>query len=588
MPINRPPLKHPIARWLAAPLAASLLLTAVPAAWAQAEPLQRARQLVEQREYGAALGVYQTLLSLKPNDSDLLIETARVLGFADRNAEAAQHYRRVIEVAPQRRADVVLPLAWQTLWAGQAEEARALFSEAHTLSIAPAEAQRGLGDAATDLGDNAAALAHYRAALALAPTDLAARRGEARSLLWLDRHDEAARAYALLLAERPEDRGAAVGYAQTFNYSGRHRRAVAEFEKLLPTQDEGILIGLAQAERWAGFDDLAARRLASLDDNEAVWLRDFRVGRELRHTVYAGWEGSEDADEQRVSAPSAGLGWRIDGRGTLRLDLRAPRITGHDLAAGRRIADTPRETVNGTELLASYDFRLGDLRSPWGTLWPSVSIGRRSYGGWDSFAWRLRAAWQPRDLWRVGLDAGNEIVETIGALKENVSLRGITASVGFRPQPRWDLYGGAAALRFDDGNTRQRLFWRTDYAVWLQPRILLGYEGQAYDNSKPEIRRGYYNPEDYLEQRLFAALSYELRPWEFYLKLGAGPIRETDADGNRSRSSSGLWEAWAAYDASKDIRLRIHAGGTSGQYGVGGTGSAYWRRYAGVTAQFWF
>lgn len=578
----------PARRFMGAAVATASLLVPVTAVWAQAEPLQRARQLVDQRDFGAALDLYRTLLATRPDDSDLLIETARVLGFADKNAEAAAVYRRVLEVAPQRRGDVLLPLAWQTLWSGRAQEASVLFRETLERDPAQTEALRGLGDAASELGDNAAALGHYRAALAKVPGDIAARRGEARALLWLDRYDEAEAAFAALMAEQPGDASAAFGYAQTLNFSGRHRAAVAAFEPLLPTQDEGITMGLARAQRWAGFDDLAAHRLAGLDDKEAVWLREFRVGRELRHYAHAGLEGSEDADEQRVVTTTIGLGWRLDGSRTLRLDLRAPRLTGHDLGGGRRIADTPRETISGTELLASYDFRLGDLRSSWGTLWPTLSVGARTYGGWTTPAWRARVAWQPRDLWRVGLDAGNEIIETIGALKEQVRLRSVAGSVAYRPQPRWELFGGAGVLRFDDGNLRRKLFWRTDYALWLRPRILLGVEGQTYDDSKPEIRRGYYNPEDYLEQRLFAALYHERRPWELYLKLGAGPIRESDAERNRSRSSSGMWEAWAAYDWSKDWRLRVYAGGSSGQYGVGGNGSSYWRRYAGVTAQLWF
>ncbi|MGE5160396.1 MAG: hypothetical protein ACM3O5_02715, partial [Betaproteobacteria bacterium] len=76
--------------------------------------LAAARVATDRRDWKDALPRWEALEAARPTDVDILIESARVHGFADRNADAAQRYRKVIELAPARRNDVLLSLAWQT------------------------------------------------------------------------------------------------------------------------------------------------------------------------------------------------------------------------------------------------------------------------------------------------------------------------------------------------------------------------------------------------------------------------------------------------------------------------------------------
>ena len=92
--------------------------------------LETARKFVEARNFPEALKLYQRLVKAKPDDSDILIEAARVYGWADRNRESAALYQRVIKQFPARRNDVAQPLAMQLLWSDQAREAIPLFQEA--------------------------------------------------------------------------------------------------------------------------------------------------------------------------------------------------------------------------------------------------------------------------------------------------------------------------------------------------------------------------------------------------------------------------------------------------------------------------
>jgi signal transduction histidine kinase len=127
-------LKH---RALASAIALALMTIAAPGPTvAQADvpaaaadfraALAAARAATERRDWADALPRWKALEAAAPGNVDILIESARVHGFADRNAEAAQRYRQVIELAPSRRNDVLLSLAWQTLWSGDAAAAEAI------------------------------------------------------------------------------------------------------------------------------------------------------------------------------------------------------------------------------------------------------------------------------------------------------------------------------------------------------------------------------------------------------------------------------------------------------------------------------
>ncbi len=92
--------------------------------------LATARAATDRRDFAAALEIFERLVQRAPGDADLLIEAARVNGWADRNARAAALYHQALAVAPTRRADIVPSLAWQTLWSAGSAAALPLFEEA--------------------------------------------------------------------------------------------------------------------------------------------------------------------------------------------------------------------------------------------------------------------------------------------------------------------------------------------------------------------------------------------------------------------------------------------------------------------------
>jgi tetratricopeptide (TPR) repeat protein len=125
----------------------------------RAADLAAARAATDRRDYTAALPRYERLVARHPHDADLLIEAARVFGWADRNARSAALYRQALAAAPSRSADIVPSLALQSLWAGEGSAALALLAQA----VAQRPDDRALGWA---YGNALNAAGRHREALA--------------------------------------------------------------------------------------------------------------------------------------------------------------------------------------------------------------------------------------------------------------------------------------------------------------------------------------------------------------------------------------------------------------------------------------
>lgn len=646
----------------------------------------------------AALSTLDQLDAVRTRDADAWAERARLLGRLDRNSESAAAWTKAIEQAPERRHEWLVALAWQTLWSGDAQGARGLFTEAHAARLDLPESWRGLAQSCAALDRHPCAAEAWGKLLQASPDDRPARRGLARALLWSERYDDAEAEYRRLLVDQPDDVEARQGLAQVLNFSGRHRAAAGEFERI-PTpadgkDDEGRRVSHARALYWAGYADKAMPLLEPLEDPNARWLRDWRIRREVLNYASATLDYSEDADRLSIVAPSATVGLLLSPTDTFEVNVSGASLHGYDqplqsiysdtarslgfvvsdlnggnaAAAARtatevydaltgklsnqRVSSVPglnelrgdldsalgrdiraavaandsarlnsllstpegsaligrvaanaqrvidsqpaaRKSVSGTEVLASYSWRIGEIDSPRGTLRPSVGLGVRDYDGWQSLAWRLRARYDPADLWRIDAEVGNGLINTIGALRNRVTYTSTSVGLQYTPTPRWEFASSLAFLGFDDGNDRVRLTWRAGRAVQLQPtRIVLGMEGNVFTDSRPWddrlFNRGYYNPDRYFENRLFAALYRERLRWTYYAKAAIGRYNEVDGSGSHASGNNYLVEGWVAYDLGPGWQLRAAAGLSDSEAGSPGGGGGYWRRFGSLSINAWW
>jgi Flp pilus assembly protein TadD len=539
------------AAWLLA-----LLLAAAPLV--QANDLQAARAATDARRFDEALRLFEQLLSARPADSDLLIETARVYGFADRHREAVATYRRVLEVAPARRHDVLPSLAWQTLWAGDPLAARALFVQARD-AAGPnqrlrAEMLQGEGEAAEALADLNSAAAAYRQALTLQPADAAVQRRLARTL----------------------------------NAVGRHAAAATLYARIDDGLDAGVRLDHARARRWAGDDAGAHALLAGRTEAAAVWLRDWRLARELKASVSASIDHATDRDDLDATALqiNAGRWW-------------TPTVHG-EVAVRHLRLDEPASGADVQRLSGRLSARFGAIEDRRGLWIASLALAAQSAEGWHPVTGSASLRWLPADGWRFGGEFGRELIETPTAVANRVTVDVVALSAEHRLTPQWSVAGSLARLDFSDHNTRTRLNGRVAYLVRSHgPRIEAGVEAMAFESSRPASFAallpagttapvGYWNPRRYVEGRAYVTLEGEAQPLEWQLKLALGSAREVDGDGARSSAQPHQIEAALGYDLSPALRLRLAAGASGAGFGVNAGGSGYWRRYVGLSVSGWF
>ena len=382
----------------------------------QAQTLQQAREKVDARQYTQALPIYEALLRAQPANTDLLIETARVYGFADRHKEAIATYRRVIEVDPARLKDVAASLAWQTLWSGDAATALSLFEQARGFTSDPkqqAELWRGSGEACVQTGDNACALDAYRNALALTPGDRDLQRRIATVLLWMDEYAQAEAAWRQLLAEDPTDRRAQAGLARTVNAAGRHNEAIRLYQQIDDGSDADLRLDHARAVRWAGYDAAAFPLLNGRSDWPGVFLRDWRTDREQRSYVWSGIDYSVDSDQLDIMAVAAGAGTLLKPGLLLEGSYRFARL------------DSPQGNVSANRVQATLRGLIGTPgETPPGLIVPSLTLALNDYAGWTPVTGYASVRWLPQDLVRFTADVGREVVETPQAIGNRITVDG--------------------------------------------------------------------------------------------------------------------------------------------------------------------
>jgi hypothetical protein len=308
----------------------------------------------------------------------------------------------------------------------------------------------------------------------------------------------------------------------------------------------------------------------------------------LKSYVYGTVEYATDSDHLDIGSVVAAAGTLLAPAVLLEGGYRYARLNGLD------------GTVNGSRLFTTLRAAFGTPGdTPMGLLVPSISLGLNEYNGWSPVTGNAALRWQPVDLWRIAADLGRELVETPLAISNRITVDVASVGLEYRQPPRWSAAAALSVLSFSDGNDRTRINGRVDYAVHFKPRVVVGVEGAAFNDSLPAsfaavpppgttTPKGYWNPKNYAEGRIFAGIYADTQPWEWYGRMALGISRETDGDGVSSNSNPNLLELGVAHDVGPGLRWRAFAGGSGSSFAVGNGGAGYWRRYVGFNLTAWF
>lgn len=485
-----------------------VILSASLSANAQ-QQLYSARTYFLQKNYKRALKVYNTLLKQYPRNVDLLIETARVYSWNNQHTAAIALYQHALQIAPNRYKEIILPLAWQELWANNADDAYSNFYHYHQMYPNDIEALRGLGATFYAVGDTLRAEPYFLEILKRSPSDIDAR--QRLSFVYLSRKNYSGmiRVNQEILKYRPNDKEAMMNIAQAYNLNDYHRKAILQYQKVLKRwpNDEAVKTQLAYAYYLADFDQQALDTLKNVKNDYANYLRTL-VQKEQKHQFSFGYVNSSNSDEIIKHK------WYIESL------FQPDDIHRIYVQAHRARIKHGRQYFYNSEAMAGLGNRIGTYDSTFGTLWPTIYLGAREYKNWETFAWKFNAKWIPTDPVEININTANEAIETNTALNNHILFNYFSGDVDYHALQRLYLTAEATHGRFSKSkNLRDILVGRAMFQVFYDPDILIGPEMYYAHNNKPNQFLGYWDPRTYLEKK--AAIDFRKYFYGFYLSLNA-------------------------------------------------------------------
>jgi len=209
---------------------------------------------------GAAL--LESLAAERPEDGAILLWLGRAEETLGQNTPAEQHYRDAIRLAPTA-FDAYLALAQLFFASDRSSDAVAVLAEAERQVPETASMRRMMGEAELSRSEVRPALAHFRRALELDPSDIGARYGLGDSLRRAGRLDDAARELDDVARRDPTWAGLALARGMVFEALGRSGDAVMMYARALEERpdDPDLLLRLGAAHVASGQLDEAEQIL---------------------------------------------------------------------------------------------------------------------------------------------------------------------------------------------------------------------------------------------------------------------------------------------------------------------------------------
>lgn len=339
------------------------------------------------------------------------------------------------------------------------------------------------------------------------PKDVAARTHLARVLSWMGELSEAIAQADRVLKEAPDHHEALLVKANALQWQGRYSEAVANYQKLLGTPSEfDARIGLTYSLLATGNRTGAMANIRLLKPADAREERELKrvmeaIDRETRPKVDTRYNLYRDSDDNRLHRylmladfwlgnKNLGFTFRHTDAQDRTRDKRAEDFT---FTVFSRLTD-----VLGVGAAVGFT-QLGDGRTsnfPTG----QFRIDGRLFRG------------------TVGANVTREVLSDTAELIDNrIRMSTVGAYLSQPITDRFSIFGSYAYKDFSDGNYANDAQLVSQYAVLLSPRILIGHRLRFLDFRR-QTRSGFFDPSNYVANRVFASLYLERPTYYAYLE----------------------------------------------------------------------
>ena len=338
------------------------------------------------------------------------------------------------------------------------------------------------------------------------PSNLNARIHLARTLSWAGQLTRSLEEADRVLKESPENKEALLVKANALNWQGDHRTAISIFKKLLDKEEDfdsriGLTYAFLSTGNKTGAEESSLllkpkypyqeRELKKLID---VMNRESRPKFDIRYNYY------KDSDDNRLNRGAIFYSFWVDN---WNLDFNYRHTDAKDKTRDKRAED--------------LFFKI------YSKLTESVGIGgglgfnQLGNGETRNFlTGHIRADANISNA-TIGASIARDVLSDTAQIIENrIKITNVGLYISKPLTDRLSLYGGYNFRDYSDKNNAHDLQFVPRYAVYANPRIAVGYRFR-YLNFHRQSGSGYFDPNDYISNRIFGSLYLERE--KFYASM---------------------------------------------------------------------
>ena len=344
-----------------------------------------------------------------------------------------------------------------------------------------------------------------RAVLTREPKHREARIHLARVLSWQNELSEAIEEANKVLKEHPNDREALLVKADALQWRGNYSDAIPLYRQLAADDNFDARVGLARSLLATGNRTASVEIMNSLkpgnsrQNRELARLRE-DVDQETRPSLDARYNYHSDSDDNRLNRYSLSSNFPV---GNQKLGMTFRHTDAEDNTRDNRAEDLSfRVYSNPNEfLIVGAGLGFTQLRDRHTSTFPTGHLRV------DTKLLRGTA----------GANVHREVLSETAELIENrIRMTNVGLYISQPLTDRLSAYVGYNYKDFSDDNHANDIQLASQYAIYLNPRINIGYRFRFLDFHE-QSRSGFFDPSNYIANRVFT--SYWLERDKYYTYL---------------------------------------------------------------------
>ena len=344
-----------------------------------------------------------------------------------------------------------------------------------------------------------------RAVLARQPKHLEARTHLARVLSWQGQLAEAVEEADNVLKEHPNNRQALLVKADALQWRGDYTEAIPIYRQLATDDNFDARVGLSRSLLATGNRTASVEIMNSLKSGNSRQERELRklretVDQETRPSLDARYNYFSDSDDNRLNRYSLSSNLSL---GNQKLGLTFRHTDAEDKTRDNRAEDLSFRVYSNLTDSLTVGAGLGftQLRDRHTSNFPTghLRIDTKLFRG------------------IAGANVHREVLSDTAELIENrIRMTNVGLYISQPLTDRVTVYAGYNYKDFSDGNHANDVQLASQYAIYLNPRITIGHRFRFLDFHE-QSRSGFFDPDDYVSNRVFT--SYWLERDKFYTYL---------------------------------------------------------------------